>query len=126
MIAITKKKVSRWFYKGKGYASETAALKALALDTLKAEIMNKSGGRFWQRVRELDALSGFSEEEGNGYRDAMGELWAEKFPHSEDGSCFQRSNGCNRSRGIAWCKLAKKQWIDAKVSDLRAEYSKQV
>lgn len=126
MIPITKRKVSRWFYKGKGYASETSALKAQALDILKSEIMNKFGSRFWQRVRELDESNGFSEDSGQGYRDAMGEMWAKQFPHPEDGSCFKCIGGCNQSRGIDWCKVAKKQWLDAKISDLRAELNKQV
>lgn len=103
---IAKRKVSRWYYDGKGYASLTSALRAKGKAILREEIYGVHREKLYARANQLE-----DEGEADGYGVALGQLYAERFPHSPDKSCTRPIGGCTRIDRIAWCKLARDKWL---------------
>ena len=141
LSAVQSKRVKRWYYNGKGYATKNAAYRAwayqLLLDEVLGEVEYKTEyddyGHSWQlklpRVKLRDLDYGTDEMQAH-----IQDLFAEKFPHGNtldercEGVCQIRYepvwNGVydtNDEFGeyvFASCKAAQKRWIDEELTDL--------
>ena len=117
---ITHKKVSRWFYNGKGYATRSAAYKAWAKSLLLDLIYDN--WRSWN--------AGMMDEEQDDYEKRQVEhfdaLAAVHFPHDESKECHQYCR-TGEYNAHAWksCKGSMRRWISDKATELIESYAKE-
>ena len=83
---IIKRHVSRWFWDGKGYATETAAIRAKARERIRDEVLGSTRCNAYRRAKELEVEG--QEMEGSCYRAACLNLYRERFQTKKEYSLY--------------------------------------
>lgn len=128
---IYSRKVTRWYFNGKGYASEAmayrAAAKAALLDHVlgKREVVSDEVTEWNGSTRCYEYLGGRPQLKGvtGDGKERIRELFAEAFPHyNGDNDCYdycdRDENGDYRSPS---CSRAQKRWLANKVQELMSQ-----
>jgi hypothetical protein len=129
---VEKRRVSRWFYNGKGFHTETAALRFIAEGELKTAM--------YRRANELAKLNPpvvpETDDSGDDLKPYLLQAYAEKFPHTV-GHCdrYRHPSTVRPCRtynpfgddGVrlpifdyAVCRVAKAEHLEKRVAELRA------
>lgn len=121
---VEKRRVSRWFYKGKGFATETAALRFIAEAELRAEMYETARALFnnaFANKPEFDAW----DDDPDYLKPYILQAYAEKFQHTP-GHCDRYLHGrfCAQVGGGVYrysvCRVAKAEYLEKRVAELRA------
>lgn len=131
---ITSKKVTRWYYKGKGYSSKRLAYKKLAYRHLLDEVLGENiiktnyddYGHSWERNKGRSKLQGVSDAKAT-----IHDLFAEKFPHTDcdETTCWKRYLPDGETEdGYLYdtCRKAQRDWINQKADELIATVTEHV
>ena len=128
---IYSKKVTRWYFKGKGYASESMAYRAAAKDAMKDFVLgprvpvSDSGTDCFGREFDYEWLGGRAKLEGftGDAKERIRELYADAFPHyGGDNECYAKcytnDDGDHLHRS---CQVAQKRWLANKIQELKRQ-----
>jgi hypothetical protein len=130
---VEKRKVSRWFYRGKGFHTETAAIRFIAEAELRAEM--------YRRANQLAKLNPpaipETDDSGDDLKPYILQAYAEKFQHTP-GYCDRYRHPSTvrpcrtsatyntmfevvgRTFDYSVCRVAKAEYLEKRVAELRA------
>lgn len=138
-MEITSKKVTRWYFKGRGYSSKKLAYKKWAYRLLLDDILGENVikvshddfGNSYEENKGRPAVEGLTDDEAKA---KMHDLFADKFPHEVSPGC---GSVCRMNYENVWtsegpdvqedgfyyasCKAAQQDWIDNKAQELMNE-----
>ncbi len=132
---VEKRRVSRWFYRGKGFATETAALRFIVEAELKSEMLRRA----YQLHTEYCIANkpNLDDDDGDFLKPFVLQAYAERFQHTP-GYCdrYRRHSTicpCRTSAtynamfevvghtfDYAVCRVAKAEYLEKRVAELRA------
>ena len=142
MSDITSRKVTRWYYRGKGFASKNGAYRSKAYRLLLDELLGESGmttdyndaGNSMDLVLGRSKLRGFTNSKD--VDDFIRVAFAQKFPHGDtlnpkcEGICqiryvpnpsYADLDDTFEEYAFPSCKMAQKEWIINKANELIAQ-----